>query len=194
MISEKQIYAKGKRSIIYRTRYKGKQAIIKHQDEKTGSQHVTHREAYWLRKLNTKGIGPTLYQENKDEVIMQYIEGPTLPEWTKKATKIQILNILQDILDQCYTMDSLKITKEEMHNPYKHVIIKKNKAYLIDFERAKIHLKPKNVTQFCQYLTTGNYGKLLQEKGITFNKEKMITTLEDYKKNLKKHIILKELL
>jgi len=61
----------------------------------------------------------------------------------------------KEILRQCFILDKLKLNKMEMHHPLKHIIINK-KINLIDFERTYKTEKPKNVTQFLQFLKT-NY-------------------------------------
>jgi len=53
---------------------------------------------------------------------------------------------------------------------------------LIDFERCKITIKPKNVTQFCQFLMSGSTELLLKQKGINLNKSKVIKLAKIYKK------------
>lgn len=193
MASTRKLFAKGKRSHIYLTTYKNKKAIIKTSDPKSEAKSSILKETYWLKKLNKEKIGPKLYYSNEKEVIMEYIKGLTLPEWTKTATKKEILTVLQKILDQCNTLDKLGITKEEMHNPYKHIIIRNKKPVFIDFERAIHSLNPKNTTQFVQYLSTGNYKKQLEETGIMLNVIKSRNLLKNYKKNLKQ-ILIKELL
>jgi predicted Ser/Thr protein kinase len=39
-----------------------------------------------------------------------------------------------------------------MNNPYKHIYFFNKKPMMIDFERAKSSQKPRNVSQFCQYI------------------------------------------
>ena len=70
-----------------------------------------------------------------------------------------------------------------MHRPLKHVIVNKNKAYLIDFERAHHVVKPKNVTQFCQFLIGGYAASALKDKKIGIEKNKLIKLAKIYKSN-----------
>ena len=62
-----------------------------------------------------------------------------------------------------------------MHKPLKHIIIGK-KVVLLDFERCYKSNKPKNVTQFCQFL--------LRRKLIKVKENDFIELLKGYKKNL----------
>jgi len=86
-------------------------------------------------------------------------------------------------------MDGLGINKEEMSHPPKHIIIsKKNKKpVLIDFERSHYTLKPSNVTQFCDFLVSGNILKLFKNKNIEIRKDKIIELAKIYKNNINKN-------
>jgi predicted Ser/Thr protein kinase len=71
-----------------------------------------------------------------------------------------------------------------MHHPLKHVLVKNNKAVLIDFERTHATEKPQNVTQFCQYVSGVKVLKLLQEKGFKFTKTQITMAAKRYKKDI----------
>jgi predicted Ser/Thr protein kinase len=60
-----------------------------------------------------------------------------------------------------------------MNNPYKHILIGKQ-IKIIDFERCKKVDKPKNVTQFCQFIIS-------KKVGLRVNRDKFIKILKDYK-------------
>ena len=61
-----------------------------------------------------------------------------------------------------------------MHKPLKHIVIGK-KIIMLDFERCYISKKPKNVTQFGQFLLKLN---------IIKKRKEFIESLKDYKQNL----------
>jgi predicted Ser/Thr protein kinase len=56
---------------------------------------------------------------------------------------------------------------------------------MIDFEKCTVSLEPKNVTQFCQFLITGQMSYMLREKGITLDREKLMAAAGLYKKDQK---------
>jgi putative serine/threonine protein kinase len=153
-------YAKGKRSLVY----KEGNVIIK--VEKPGIQAVgrIQNEAKWLKKLNKYGIGPTFYKREKNMLYMEFIDGILILEYVKTASKKKFKKVLLDLLDQCRTLDKLKVNKYEMHHPLKHVIVRKDTPVLIDFERCKNTLKPKNVTQLCQFYSNKFGATSLLEK------------------------------
>ena len=69
-------------------------------------------------------------------------------------------------------MDKLGLNKEELHRPFKHIIIKDNEPVQIDFERCYESKKPHNVTQFGEFI--------MRHKLV--DKDKMIELLKEYKK------------
>ena len=77
-------------------------------------------------------------------------------------------------------MDILGVNKQELTNPYKDILITKgNKAVMIDFERCRESKKPKNVTQFLQYIARNK--PLLESRGFRIDKKKLIRLGKKYK-------------
>ena len=93
------------------------------------------------------------------------------------------LEILKKCLDYMFQLDKLGYTKEEMHHPHKHILINEHgKIKLIDFERCRRTEKPKNLTQFCQFLTSTEFGELLKKKRINIDPEKIKNLTKNYKR------------
>ncbi|MBU2638251.1 MAG: hypothetical protein KJ955_04720 [Nanoarchaeota archaeon] len=178
-----EYYAKGKRSIVYICRFKGKKCIAKVQSKASQAVNRIENEAKWLKVLNRKGIGPKLYSAGTGYMVCEFIKGKIILEWLSSAEKKDTKKILLDVLSQCREMDNMHITKEEMHKPVKHIIISKGKPRMIDFERCRKTEKPQNVTQFCQFLMSGRVYLLLKKKGILFEKEIIIQLLKEYRKD-----------
>ena len=161
------VYAKGKRTIVYKLF----NFIIKVKRKESFAIGSIKNEGKWLRKLNKYGIGPRLYYFNKKFLICEFINGDRILNYFKKCSLNERRKVVKEVLRQCYVLDKLKVDKFEMHHPLKHVIIGKKIAFLwkrnvserktmvtmIDFERCKYSSKPKNVTGFCQFLN--NYYK-----------------------------------
>ena len=146
----KPVYlAKGKRSIVYVFSKNNKKYFIKIKHPNSKAQNRLENEATFLKILNKYKIGPKLIGYRKDFIVMEYIWGVQLIKYNKK-NKDQIF--VNNILEQCFILDKLKINKEEMHKPLKHIFISKNKITMIDFERCHYTDKPKNVTQFVQFI------------------------------------------
>lgn len=178
-----EYFTKGHRGILFKCDYKGKKAVIKAKLPESEAIGRMENEGKWLKILNKKGIGPKLFFANKDFFVYEYIPGPFIIKGLEKLDKKATIKILKSVFDQMFILDKLNVDKEEMHHPYKHVIITKNdKPVLVDFERCHKTLKPKNVTQFCQCISS--MSKI--NKKIKINREKIIKLAQQYKKNQNK--------
>jgi release factor glutamine methyltransferase len=150
-------------------------------------------EAKFLKILNKYGIGPKYISHKKDELQMEYIKGNRILDYLEKSTKKQIIDILDKILNQLFIMDELKINKLELTNPYKHIIVRNHIPIQIDFERCIYTTKPKNVTQFIQFLSSGKLNVLFKQKNISIDLDKLRIIAIIYKKEINKKY-LKEIL
>ncbi|MEK6956143.1 MAG: hypothetical protein AABW52_05765 [Nanoarchaeota archaeon] len=144
------LFSKGKRGLIFTFVKNKKTYAIKVKNPSSEAINRINIEADFLRLLNKYKIGPKLIESGDNFIVYEFIPGITLKEFlkTKKLSK----KLISDIMSQCKSLDELKINKEEMHHPYKNIIINKNKAYLIDFERCHFTLRVKNVNQFKDFL------------------------------------------
>ena len=153
--------AKGKRSRVYTGVLKGRKIIVK----KSKRAKI---EAKWLKILNKYKIGPKFISVGRDELIYEFVEGERILDF-----KGDIKKVIKKVLDKCRKLDKLKINKKEMANPYKHILIKNGKVKMIDFERCYKSDKPKNVTQFCQFV---------RSRLMKVNDKKFKEILKKYKK------------
>ncbi|MBW2984942.1 methyltransferase [Candidatus Woesearchaeota archaeon] len=184
-IKNLKYFTKGHRGILFTADYKGKKAVIKSKLPESKAVGRIENEGKWLKILNKHKIGPKLFFSEKDYFVYEYIPGLFILDHFKKSNRKIIIKIIKGIFDQMFALDKLKVDKEEMHHPFKHVIItKKNKPVLVDFERCHKTLKPKNVTQFCQCVIS--MSRLLIDKKIKINRERIIRLAKEYKKNQNK--------
>lgn len=173
--------AKGHRSLVYLTTFKGKKAIKKTERKDTQAINRIQNEIFWLKKLNKSKIGPKLYAFKDDYFICEYISGKRIIDFFENYENLKKVIIL--ILKQCRILDKLRVDKKEMSNPYKHIIVNRNKPVMIDFERAKISLKPQNVTAFFHFLTSKKIASILERKNIKIDKERIKELSKKYKRS-----------
>ncbi|MBW2996546.1 methyltransferase domain-containing protein [Candidatus Woesearchaeota archaeon] len=178
-------FAKGHRGVIFIGKFSGKKVAVKKQREDIDVTTSVMNEARWLKLLNTKGIGPEFLFSDGDYFAYSFVEGEFIPEFLEKAGKQRIKKVINDVFKQCLVLDKMKVNKEEMHNPYKHIIVGK-KTVLIDFERTHASEKPKNVTQFCQFVSSKKVMQILKRKGFSFNKGDVNAAAQRYKKDMSK--------
>ena len=183
-INSIKYFTKGHRGMLFTGKYKGKKVAIKAKLPESKAEGRIANESKWLKKLNNCGIGPKVVLANKHFFAYNFVEGDFIAEFINKSTKKGVKKIFADILKQCHKLDRMKIDKEEMHRPYKHILVKNSKPVMIDFERTHKSKKPKNVTQFLQFISSTYLEMPLREKRIYMNKKTMIRIAKDYKKSM----------
>ena len=122
--------------------------------DRVGLEH----EARMLAKANSVQVGPKLIGVSKNFLLMQLVDGWLLPEWlSEHGEKELVRDVLGEVLEQCWQLDSIGLDHGELSKAPKHIIIsKQGKPFLVDFETASVDRKPANVTAVCQFLFTGH--------------------------------------
>lgn len=177
-VSDIKFLDKGKRKIVYTGIYKNKKVAVKAVLAGKKSTSV-ELEVFFLKKLNKHSVGPRLLLSSNNFLIAEFVEGTFLKDFLPKSSKQQIKNVLKEVFRQCFVMDTLKINKDEMHHPWKHVLIKGRKVSMIDFERCRHSQQPKNVTQFCQFVA--NQSEELNKKGFHLDRSEILFHAKEYK-------------
>jgi putative serine/threonine protein kinase len=144
-----KFFAKGKRSFVCTAYYKNKKVAIKIERNVKGR---IKNEVKFLKILNKYEIGPKLIFSGENYFVYKFVEGLPFIEWMKDKSKKMILDVVEKVMFKCRTLDKLGINKKEFHHPVKHILVKNKKLKMIDFERCYYTKKPKNLTQFCQFL------------------------------------------
>lgn len=165
-----KFFARGKRGIVYKGRYNGKDVILKAESR---DLRRINNEVKWLKRLNKFDIGPKLIFEGDGWFICEFVKGIPLNKWVKGKSKVRVRKVFKNLLEKARIMDKLKVDKLEMHRPFKNVLVFKDKAKMIDFERCRTSLKPKNVTQFFQFVVSV----------LGLNRKEIIKDLKEYSKN-----------
>jgi len=172
-----RLLRRGKRGVVYRGVYRGKSCAVKMQRPGSEAMGRISNEGLWLARVNAKGIGPQLYVADEKKVVMELIAGDSLDVFLKECKDVKLKKkVLLDLLRQCYELDKLKVNKQEMHRATKNVIVRKKdkKPVLIDFERCKVVVDLKNVSQFCTFL--------LKTKVFAVDTKKLTLLIQAYKK------------
>ncbi|MGV8162721.1 MAG: hypothetical protein ACP5N2_05325 [Candidatus Nanoarchaeia archaeon] len=191
-------FSKGKRGLISFTNYQNKKYCIKEKNLRSEANNRIFLEYENNKKLNEINVGPKIYyyDEENDFLIRDFVEGENIFDFIEKYKneknfRKDLISLLLNILHQCRRMDKIKMNKLEMTNPHKDILIEEKKEkdqttinpIIIDFERCRFTSRPKNVTQFCQFLTKGNMKQKLVEHEILVDKDKIMSLAEIYKNN-----------
>jgi len=115
-------FAKGKRGLVYLTKYRNKPALVKEKNPES-SVDTIHNEAIMLQLLNQHGIGPVFFSLEKGSLTREFLEGEEFLDYLQDKDKQEVLRVIEEILYQCRTMDLLGINKFEMTRPYKHILV-----------------------------------------------------------------------
>lgn len=180
-ITDIHYFAKGKRGLVYKAVYSGKNVVVKLQRPDAITASTVSFEARWLKKLNPKKIGPKLFFATEHFLIMEFIEGFLFEEYIQTQSKQHILKMIHALCKQLYLFDTFGINKYEMNHPDKHIIIRNHVPIMIDFERCRYTEDPKNITQVVQFLTAGRITLLLEKKWIYVDKKWMQDAARVYK-------------
>lgn len=176
---------KGHRGLILSGTCKRRKVAIKIQRPDSPAKGTVDHEARMLSRLNAHGIGPRAVMSGKDFFVYPFVEGKFIKDYLATTTKNHALAMLQRVFLQMRVLDRLGYNKEEMHHPYKHVIVGgSGNVTLLDFERCHATAKMHNVTQFCQCITSNVMEKMLAPLGINIDKKKMVLAAKAYKKEM----------
>ena len=143
-------------------------------------------EGKLLKAANKIDVGPKFIKNSKNFLIMEYIEGEKIIDWAKKPeTKSEEIRlVLNNVLRECYLLDSIGLDHGELSTIDKHVIVGKNKNTIIDFESSSTNRKSSNVTGATQGILIGTgLAKIIQRKIKLPTKEIIINLIRQYKKN-----------
>lgn len=178
-----QILGKGCVGIVVKAFTKRGNAALKIRRTDADRKEMKH-EAEMLKTANAVNVGPRFLNLSKNFLLMEYIEGTLFPQWLKKTKQKQIIrNVLRLALEQCWRLDKKGLDHGQLSHALKHVIIKNDTPYIIDFETASTTRKTKNVTALSQhFFIANNIAKQITEKTGKINQEKLKQTLGSYKR------------
>jgi putative serine/threonine protein kinase len=178
-----QILGKGCVGIVVKAFIKKGNAALKIRRTDADRREMKH-EAEMLKTANAVNVGPQFLNLSKNFLLMEYIEGTLFPQWLKITKQKQtIRNVLRLALEQCWRLDKKGLDHGELSHAPKHVIIRNDTPYIIDFETASTTRKTKNVTALSQYLfIANNIAEQIAKKIGKINQEKLKQTLKNYKR------------
>jgi putative serine/threonine protein kinase len=179
------VLGKGYVGIVVKAQRYGQDLALKIRRVDADRADLFH-EAEMLKKANSAGVGPTFVNVSKNFLLMQLIEGVLLPAWLSVINdKTLIRQVLSEVLEQCWQLDTASLDHGELSKAPKHIIVDYDlKPWIVDFETSSNSRKTANVTAICQYLTmSGGYipqrvAEVLGER----DRKLVIKTLRNYKK------------
>lgn len=186
-IGKVSILGKGSVSIVLKIRIKNKTYALK--IRRTDANRKTMlREASVHQIVNTIGIGPKLFKFSENLIIMELIDGLSIIDWIRQQhlDKHKVLNIVTNILNQCFILDMANINHGELNNLNYHIIISySERVSIIDFESTSLNRRrSNNVTSASQSLfISGIISHYINNTLNLMSKDNIIEKLRTYKRD-----------
>lgn len=175
------VLGKGWSSVVICGSFHNKKVAVKIQ--RTDSNRLSlGREAFFLKITNRHRIGPQLYCEGDNFLILEYLEGISI-----KKAPVKKSDILS-FFEQCHKLDLLKIDHGQIQGG-KHLIVGK-KCWIIDFEKAG-YRTPRNVSSFVSeiFLKKTQFAKEVTS-AFRIDRERLIEATQKYKKTFDITLVL----
>lgn len=175
---------KGYRGIIIKACWKDRIVAGKILRTDSGISSLAE-EAEMTKIANSIGIGPRIFDYSEHVILMEYIRGKDLDKWLSELSEVQacfLKEVLKAILTQARRLDSINLDHGELSNARRHIIIKNDLTpAILDFGKARMSRKPKNLTSIVSYITHGpHHPKILKMLEVY---DLPIQVLKMYKEN-----------
>jgi putative serine/threonine protein kinase len=144
------------------------------------------REVKLHRIANTAGVGPSIYANTKNFILMELVDGWNIIGWLNQSVKADhVRKVVISTLEQCYNLDRAHLDHGELNCLDHHVLIPESvNPRIIDFETASIDRRTSNVTAAAHSLLLN--GRISRKVGkiIGFvERETILQLLRVYKRD-----------
>ncbi len=178
------ILGKGHVGVVIRAMYQGMEVALK--CRRTDSDRKTmDNEAKILGKANEAGVGPHIYANSKDFIVMEKLVGPYFGDWTRDNIEKtdEIRENVSIIVGIARKLDAARIDHGELTKIRRHFIVTGTGPRVIDFESSSIGRAPQNLTCTVQslFLHT-NFAKVLARAYQVPDRDELLDALRKYKK------------
>ena len=142
-------------------------------------------EAKLLKTVNKQKVGPKIFGQSKNFLIMEYLAGEKISDWIQaiagKDSVKKTKSVIKKILEDCYSLDRIGFDHGELSSISKHIIVGK-KVTMIDFESSSTRRRTSNVTSATQAIYIGSgIAKKVQRIYKNPSKKEIIKVLRKYK-------------
>jgi putative serine/threonine protein kinase len=153
------LLGKGVAGVVVIGRTGKRRAALKVRRADSRRENVKH-EVSMLKAANTVGVGPVYYGSTDDVILMELIEGNTLPDWlstlTGRGRRSRFRNVTCSLFEQCHRLDDARIDHGELSRAHKNVCVTvQEQPVILDFESASTVRSTNNLTSIAQYFYLG---------------------------------------
>lgn len=183
-INSLNVLGKGYVGVVVLSRLGTKEVALKIR-RVDSSRPEMENETRLLRLANEVSVGPQLVNHGKNFIIMEYLEGKKIIDWIRelkgRGSAAKLKFVIKKVLEDCYSLDKIRLDHGELSRIHKHVIIGKS-VCIIDFESASVNRRTSNVTSATQSIFIGSgIAKLVKKIIKEPSKRKLIASLRKYK-------------
>ena len=149
------------------------------------NRRTMEREVKLHRIANSAGVGPHIYANSENFILMDFIDGRNIIRWLnqKNINNDQVRTIVISTLEQCYDLDRANLDHGELSCLDHHVLVSESVlAHIIDFESSSIDRKTCNVTAAANsLLLNGPVSNRVNKNRNFADQDKIIHLLRMYK-------------
>jgi len=187
-ISGLEILGKGCVGLVLAARAgEGQRVAVKVRRLDADRESLAH-EAEMLALANSVGVGPKLLCHTGDFLVMEFIDGPHIPDWLLSGPEPgEVALVLRALLEKCRRLDEIGLDHGELSRAHSHVIIQVKprgapEPRIVDFESASTSRRPANVSSICQFLFIGGISAQVALLLGKADRERIIRALRAYKR------------
>lgn len=187
-IGHARVLGKGCVGIVVKALMHDKPVALKIRRVDADRRDMNH-EADMLRLANSVNVGPRLFAQSGNFLVMELVNGLPLNRWfavlPRTGCKRRVRRVIARLLDDCYRLDRIALDHGELSEAPKNVLVDENGVpRIVDFESASDKRRPSNVTSIAQYLLIGG-GPAKRVRAILRWRRKvsLIRALREYKHN-----------
>lgn len=143
------------------------------------------QEASLHRHANRLGIGPELYCNSADVLVMERLTGTVFGDWLEQLRPTdapQLQKVLLSLIEQCFALDQVGIDHGALRCISEHVFVERVQPTIIDFSHSSAERHPNNVTSLISGLLWGTQLALPITKIIPLpQRDNLLSILRSYK-------------
>lgn len=150
-----RMIAKGHSSFVFLVSRSGKRFALKLEREDSPRKDMLKKEVSNLRKANSLGIGPKLYDYDSKlrVVLMEFVSGQPLSAWLQSNIKrSELLAFLEELFYQAAVLDNASLDHGQLGGRGVNILVRNNRPVIIDFEKASQKRKPHNFSKLFAWL------------------------------------------
>jgi len=186
-IGKFSILGKGGVGVVVRVEAKDKKTYALKIRRIDANRQSMEREVRLHKIANSVGVGPNIYANSENFILMDFIDGWNIIRWLNQQNinNEQVRKVAISTLEQCYNLDMANLDHGELSCLDHHVLVSKSiYAHIVDFESSSIDRRTCNVTVASNaMLLKGPVSKHVNKNIHFAEQEKIIRLLRIYKSN-----------